>query len=438
MPVSGRPERLSVGLRIGRTPQALPVSLSVLVSDAFDVVYEIDLGKAPADGDTHLQVADVAGLAGRDGAISYPIAVRGFRFTYPQTSGGPADLTVTEVRGGTGNRLGPPARRPAGAHWTGQVEMSDGGSETAGIKAGGLVTARLPAGRDDYYFPNATTTGVVVLRAGDRTAGAATDRAGPIPAIVTRELAARAHAGVGGRITITENGVQQPLTIVGVAPALPSAEPGSPGVLVDWAALADASLAVGVTPTQPAEWWLATRDGDTAATARALHDHPAWGDRIVDRVALRHRLRDTPLGGSLQGALVLGFAAAIVFAVIGLAVDTVVSARERAVEFAVLRVLGVSGRQVVGLIAVEQGFLVGLGLLGGVLLGVVVAHLVLPYVVLTVRATAPYPPVHVVLQWPVVVAMVAGMTAAFALTFLVLVRHLTRNGLGCMRVGEDR
>ena len=108
------------GTSLGRVPdrpdsQALPVSLSVLVSDAFDVVYEIDLGKVPADGDTHRQTADVADLAGRDGLISYPLAVRGFRFTYPQTAHGPAELTVTDIRCCTGTRLGPPARRPAGA-----------------------------------------------------------------------------------------------------------------------------------------------------------------------------------------------------------------------------------------------------------------------------------------------------------------------------------
>ncbi len=154
---------------------------------------------------------------------------------------------------------------------------------------------------------------------------------------------------------------------------------------------------------------------------------------------LRHRLRDAPLGGALQGALILGFAAALVFAAIGFAVNTAVSARERMGEFAILRALGVRGRQVFGLVAVEQAFLVGIGLAGGLLLGVVVARLVVPHVVLTVSATTPYPPAHVIVRWPVVFAMLAAIVVLLTVVLLLLVRSLRRGGAGqAMRLGADR
>jgi ABC-type antimicrobial peptide transport system permease subunit len=154
---------------------------------------------------------------------------------------------------------------------------------------------------------------------------------------------------------------------------------------------------------------------------------------------LRHRLRDAPLGGALQGALILGFGAALVFAAIGFAVNTAVSARERMTEFAILRALGIAGRQVLGLVAVEQAFLVGMGLAGGLVLGVVVAHLVVPHVVLTVSATAPYPPAHVIVQWPVILALLAVIVVLLAALLLLLVRSLRRGGPGqSMRLGEDR
>jgi hypothetical protein len=252
--------------------------------------------------------------------------------------------------------------------------------------------------------------------------------------VVSRDLAARAHVTTGGRLNLTENGLDQPLTVAGIVPALPSTTPGAPAVLVDGGALGDAALAAGVPVPPPTEWWLATRG---TAAVRVLGAHPSWSGGFVDRAALRHRLRDAPLGGALQGALVLGFGAALVFAAIGFAVNTAVSARERAGEFAVLRALGVRGRQVLGLVAVEQAFLVGLGLAGGLLLGVVVAHLVVPHVVLTVSATAPYPPVHVIARWPVVLAMLTAIVAVLTGVLLLLVRSLRRGAPAAARPGED-
>jgi hypothetical protein len=439
VPVPGRPTRLSAGFRVAATELRDPVALSLVVSDGLRATYEIDAGIVPSDGRTHTKVVDLAGLAGRDGVLSYPLAIRGLRFTYVRSWTTPADgLAVTAIRPGTGSGFGPALRTPAGTHWSGQVTLSAGAGSALGFRPGGLVTARLPTAPD----PSSQTpqvAGSLVLRAGPATAKDAVARPVPIPAIVTRDLAARARAGVGGRLDLTENGVEQPITIAGIVPALPSTTPSAPAVLLDWAALGEQALYTGGSAPAPTEWWLGTRDGDTAPAARALAAHPEWSGTTVDRIALRHRLRDAPLGGALQGALMLGFAAALVFAAIGFAVNTAVSARERAGEFAILRALGIDGRQVLGLVAVEQAFLVGMGLAGGLLLGIVVARLVVPHVVLTVSATAPYPPAHVILRWPVVLAMLAVIVVLLTAVLLLLVRSLRRGDPGqAMRLGEDR
>jgi hypothetical protein len=437
MPVPGRPARLSAGFRINTTGQGGPVEMSMIISDALQVSYEVGLGGVPADGNTHTKIIDLAGLAGHDGAFSYPVAVRGVRFSYIRTpADAPTGLTMTAVRAGTATGFGPALTAPAAAHWSGQINMSGWTSRPAKFRSGGLLTVPLPTDAD----PNDSApqvTGNLVLRPGP--AGTGLPQPAPMPAIVTTQLAARAHTGVSGRMTVTENGIEQPITIAAVVPALPSTAAGAPGVLLDYGTLSDELLAAGVTPSPPTEWWLATRDGDTAPAMHALGAHPTRSGAIVDRIALRHRLRDAPLGSALQGALILGFAAALVFAAIGFAVHTAVSARERVTEFAILRALGVTARQVFGLIAVEQAFLVGLGLAGGLLLGTVVAHLVVPHIVLTVRATTPYPPAHVAIQWPVVLAMLTGIVVLLAAVLLLLVRSLRRRGVGqAMRLGEDR
>lgn len=399
VPVPGRPSRLSVGVRADGTGG--PVELSMVVTDAFHVTYEVDAGSVPADGRTHTEDVDLAPAAGHGGVIAYPIAVRGFRFSYAGASGDrPGDLTVTM----------PALRPPAGVHWAGKATTVTGIAEDLRFGPGGLMSVRLPpASVADWQSPQ--LTGSALVRGGQADA--------PLPAIVTRDLAARAHVGVGGRLSLDQGGIAHPVTVAGIVPALPSVAPGAPAVMVDWAALGDRALAAGVPAPVPAEWWLADRD--TAPTVKAL-----TGQTVVDRAALRRELRDAPLGRGLRGALILGFGAALVLAAIGFAVHTAVSARERAGEFAVLRALGAGGRQVLGLVAVEQAFLVGLGLTGGLLLGIVLARLVVPHVVLTAAATAPYPPVHVILRWPAIVSMLGAIVVLLGVVLLLFARSLRR------------
>jgi hypothetical protein len=413
--------------------------VSLVISDALHTTYEIEAGNVPADGVTHTKVIDLSALAGLDGVLSYPLAFRGLRFTYVRAQEAPSSrLAVTSLRPGTADGFGPALRRPAGTHWSGQVTLSAGVGSSIGFGSGGLMTARLPT-KVDPMTPMPQIAGSIALSTGSAPTGHAVTRPGPIPAIVTRDLAARAHVTTGGRLDLTEDGVDQPLTVAGIVAALPSTTPGAPAVLVDWTGFGDEALANGLSAPSPTEWWLATRGADPAAAARVLGAHPSWTGTTVDRAALRHRLRDAPLGGALQGALILGFGAALVFAAIGFAVNTAVSARERAGEFAILRALGVRGRQVLGLVAVEQAFLVGMGLAGGLLLGIVVARLVVPHVVLTVSATAPYPPAQVILRWPVVLAMLAAIVILLTAVLLLLVRSLRHGGPGqTRRLGEDR
>jgi hypothetical protein len=439
VPVPGRPDRLSFDLRAGPTEQSGAFDLTVIISDALHTSYELSAGSVPGDGKTHSTVVGLSGLAGRGGVISYPVAVRGFRFTYTRARRNPpAGLAITAIRPDTGGGLGPALRVPPGTRWSGQSLLGPGFPAKVGFRSGGLMTARLPTASAPG-FSIVQVSGSIVLRTGP--VPAARDEApplDPIPAIVTESLAARAHARVGSRMDLNENGVEQPITVAAIVPALPSTSAGAPAVLIDWTALGDEALASGGTAPTPSEWWLATRDGDTAPAVRALGTHPAWSGTTVDRAALRHRLRDAPLGGALQGALLLGFGAALVFAAIGFAVNTAVSARERVTEFAVLRALGIDGRQVLGLVAVEQAFLVVMGLAGGLLLGIVVARLVVPHVVLT-GATAPYPPAHVIMRWPVILAMLAAIVVLLAAVLLLLVRSLRQGGPGqAMRLGEDR
>lgn len=457
--VPGEPKRLLFDMRLtrsgvkpgtgaGRPALSGGYGFVVTVVDAQGLSRQAALPELRADGDEHTLALDVEQLAGPDGVPSYPLSVRGVHLG--DDTGDLWGKLELELRGITGEGTGR-AARPAGSRWDAFAGPQDS-EHPISVKAAdtedALMTLRVssppPATPlDDYRM--AVPRGVHAMLGTSRPPahdGRNTDLLPAVPGVITKEMAGRAKVGVGGTVTVATIDGDQPVKVAGIAPALPSVPPGRPGVLVDLPTLTRSRLAVNGSvgdTVVPGEWWAKANGGRTAPAVRELAGHPAWGEVAADRVETRSRLRDAPLGAALQGALVLGFAAALAFAVIAFVVNAAVTAGERYREFAVLRALGVPPRQVAGMLAIEQAYLVGLGLLGGTVLGLVVARLVVPHVVLSVQAAEPYPPAGLVVQWPVVLAVLGGVAAVLGLVLAPVVRTLRRRNVGAgLRVGEDR
>jgi hypothetical protein len=241
----------------------------------------------------------------------------------------------------------------------------------------------------------------------------------PLPVVVT--------PGLADTTRITAGTAAIPIRVVGVVRAMPGTPEGAPALLADLTAFRRAGAEGQVT-----EWWLAADGNDStpAVTALARRD-------VVDVAALTAGHRDDPTAAGLQGALLLGFAAALAFAVLGFLVSAAVAARERRGEFAVLGALGVSFRQTLGLLAAEQSFVIGLSLAGGVALAVAVSAAVVPPMVTAGYATAGGLPVLLHVPWAQVAALAAAVLAVLLVIVAGLARSLhRREPAAALRAGE--
>ncbi|GAA1784470.1 ABC transporter permease [Actinomadura chokoriensis] len=458
--VPGRPRTLRFDVRLRRAgplPDALRGQESsaftgfraaVTLVDARGLSQRMTLPPLAADGDERTLVLDLADLAGPGGVLTYPLSIRSIDYAYDLNPvAGPLDLDLLRVRGEDGDAV-----PPAGVRWDAFGLSTDARTSVAPTVTalpGGLLRFSVPA---TPYERGYAGEGVIVPQMFAHATAATssppshvsdnTDLRPSVPGVITSAMAARANVGVGGTVTLTTAAGDQPVEVVGVAPALPSVPAGEPGALVDLPTLTERwTAAAGTDPAAlaPGEWWASVRGGRTGPAARALDARPAWGKVEADRAALRARLRDAPLGAGLQGALVLGSGTGLAFALIAFAVNAAVTAGERSREFGVLRILGVHPRQVAGVLAVEQAYLAALGLLGGTVIGLLVARLAVPHIVLGVRAARPYPPVAAVFPWPVLLAVVAGVAAVLALVLRLMIGALRRRDLATdLRMGEDR
>ncbi|MFB4270487.1 ABC transporter permease [Nonomuraea sp. GTA35] len=336
----------------------------LVLSDALGVWRDLPLGELRL-GANRIEL-DLAPLAGRAGTIAYPLSVRGL---------------------------------------------------VAG-KQGGLRLTGLSADGRDVPVAGAVAHPDGVIAFGPSR------KPRPLPVVVTSGLAAALKLGVGQSGDVRFAGRVLRIEVVGIVTSMPTSAPGQQAVLADWETLQAHELAAA-QPSRPAtEWWLAT--ADSAPAREILRRNPPWDVTAVDRRELAAKLRDDPLVGALQGGLTLAFAAALGFAVLGFLVNAVVAARERRAEFAVLRALGAGSRQVFGMLATEQAFVIGLSLAAGTGLAVVIGNLVVPRVVLTGQATAVTPDVLFHIPWASVAAMLALVTLVLVAIVAGLARRMWR------------
>ncbi|MFN8528820.1 MAG: ABC transporter permease [Anaerolineae bacterium] len=142
-------------------------------------------------------------------------------------------------------------------------------------------------------------------------------------------------------------------------------------------------------------------------------------------------LRREPLPNAITGMLFAGFWVSLALAVIDFGLYMALTARRRAVSFAVLRAMGWDSRRVWGLLAVEQTALVVPALVVGVGLGIVLAYLLLPFLALLGREA---------LRVPVdgIGGLLAGLVTAFTILLAitaVLLQRLSVNQV--LRTGEE-
>lgn len=209
-------------------------------------------------------------------------------------------------------------------------------------------------------------------------------------------------------------------------------------MLVDFSTYAAAVWLADGTVIEPSEWWLDV-SGPAAPVSARLAAPPFSSERVLDRVAHARALSTDPVALGISGALYFGFAAAAAFAVIGFAVSSATSAVERRTEFAVLRALGLSKRQLSSALALEGGLTAALALLAGTGLGVLLAWLVLPFVSLSDEGMRPYPSVLVHFPWKTALLLEGLLVVALAAVVLLDIRILGRIRLApALRAGEDR
>jgi len=409
----GRPERLAVTASMtgGRHDSLGPVSASMIVQDADGVAYTFGAGTMPADGRPHALVARL----GRTAGAAYPLRLIGVSLTYntplaatsaaAEAAAAEARLTFAAVAASDRQR------GPFGAPFASGRELAGWRPRTVGAAPGPLDNL-LSGQSDGMEQPSVLHWGAagpaaelmfkpgmgprksrkVLHRFGITSLPAQVEITVPAPQqgvwlIATAGYLRATGQQSGSVITLNAGGTDIPGYLAMTVSQFPSVTSGD-AIVADEGQLEDAIVSAGGTPLPATSWWLRTTDGAIPAGLPS-------GSAVVDAGALASALEHDPISSAPVRAALAVAAAVALLAVLGFCVSVVASSRARRSQRALLGALGVPAGEQARLFCLEEIMMSGPAALVGLVLGIGLAHLLIPAVTLTATGGAPVPAVLV-------------------------------------------
>lgn len=417
-------------------------ALTMVIQDAAGLLFRAEFGVIP-ESDEPVRLTAPIHYTMTNGAIARPIY--------------PLSLVAIEVRTVAPRSLPRTATlelgdvlvtdEPESADWTPAGIPPDRDFWT--LEAQGFRTT-FEAPEAEFIEPTGGATLAIALNSGYSTGNqvvpivaylrpAGTELPETIPVLVSEAFLEATASSVGDRTDIQVGDLRGTVEIAGVVSGFPTAPSTTDNLLIaDLATVAMRRFEPGRPPLLPDEIWVSANDVQIGEIATALRQEPYLSRQVDGREERTVLLLADPVALGTIGALAIGFVAAAIFAGIGFVVSAIVSARERLTEFALLRALGLSPRQLVRWMSVENGILLVMSLIGGTLLGLALAWLVLPLISVTQQATRVVPEVIVIIPWRTIILLELTVIIILAIIAVGLALVLRRVGLGSLlRLGGD-
>jgi ABC-type lipoprotein release transport system permease subunit len=228
--------------------------------------------------------------------------------------------------------------------------------------------------------------------------------------------------------------------IVGTYDLFPTLGDGRtrPSLIVDGSQL---SAALNVSPRGPLmypnELWMdADSDGVNAVKREVA------GNKLIGTVTALEDLReaqkkDPLVAAGWEGILFISFAAILILSAIGFLIYSYLTAQRRTLEFAVLRTMGFSKKQIALVVGFEQLFVIGLGMAAGTLMGMRLGSLMIRYMGLTETGDEVVPPMDLHISWVTIGSAWLVLAAVFLVTIGAVVLLYSRLALHrVLRIGE--
>ncbi len=265
----------------------------------------------------------------------------------------------------------------------------------------------------------------------------------PIPAIATKRFMRVNGHGVGDTIEVSVQGHRIHVNFIGEMDYFPTMEVFSESYIVADldAVIAYTNLEATGGEIRPNEVWIST-NGDAGERERliaALEEGSPFASRdVFDRnQALADSQVDPLVEAGWRALLFVAFASVLILSGIGFMVHAYVSFKSREIQFALMRTVGFSMRQLTTLVLLEQVLVIGAGLALGTWMGGRLGASMMPFLGHDDRGAQVLPPFVVDVNWQTLTITYLAMGLLFAVIItgvILLVRRISLQRI--LRLGE--
>jgi ABC-type antimicrobial peptide transport system permease subunit len=262
----------------------------------------------------------------------------------------------------------------------------------------------------------------------------------PIPVLASRAFMKNSGLKVGDITTVFINSVFVDVEIVDTYDLFPTLGDSrkEPTLVLDGPSLA---TLINGNPNGPLEYpdevWLSGGDGLAEATRTQIEEGSiSAGVSSFDELQEAQQ-KDPLVAAGWEGILFISFAAILILSAIGFLIYSYLTAQRRTLEFAVLRTMGFSKRQIAAVVGFEQVFVIGLGMIAGTLMGMRLGSLMIRYMGLTETGDEVLPPMQLQISWFTVGTAWLVLGLVFLVTIGAVVLLYSRLALHrVLRIGE--
>jgi putative ABC transport system permease protein len=221
----------------------------------------------------------------------------------------------------------------------------------------------------------------------------------------------------------------------------PSLDPGDQGfILVNLDRLLNVRNRQLSSTVYPNEVWLTlSEDSEKRAAAVSELEGGVLGAReFYYRDSMLEKLQTDPLAGAgWSGMLTIAFLGVILVSSLGFIVYSYLSAQQRQLDFAILRTLGFSLRQIIGLVCFEQLFIIIVGMGLGTIIGERLSYIMMPFLQLTEQGIRVLPPFILTVNWGTIGVAYALLAVAFLITISLVILFFSRVAIHkTLRMGD--
>lgn len=256
--------------------------------------------------------------------------------------------------------------------------------------------------------------------------------------LISSKLASTAGYQLGDRIIFSWKGSPEFEGIIyGIVDYWPSCNPNddaSCNLIV-----ANFPMLQGNIPVQPYEVWIKKKSPDsTRDIYNSIISNKMFIKEAKDVNQLIDQAKKEPMIQGTNGALTLGFAATMAITAIGFIIYWTLSIRGKALQYGILRAIGLSFKKIIGMILYEQIMISGVAIAVGVLVGQVGAGLFMPLMSLASEASSQAIPSKLIITQGSYTKLAVIVLFIVAVGILSLIKYISSINMDqALKLGED-